>query len=152
MTFPVTIVAFHSIYTFLPNFQTSRFSNYPFLTSSNLTTSLFRIGAPITNIIIKNMGPVQSGRSWVKLDGPNDWNWAVMNQTGRFKRLKWTVCESGRSWNPNVNRQKGENWTLQKIKTQPPQWKWPSTFLDSVMFDYLKRNSSEAYSKNNALT
>ena len=62
----------------------------------------------------------------VKLDGPNDWNWTVMYQTGRSKRVKvvcesgwsgnglrkWTIWESGRSWNPKVDGPKSKDWSF----------------------------------------
>ena len=59
------------------------------------------------------MGPVQSGRSWVKVDGPGGLNWTVeTTEGGRFRvkvdgpkglkvdgMRKWTVLQSksGRS-------------------------------------------------------
>ena len=27
------------------------------------------------------------GRSWVKLDGPNDWKWTVLGQSGRSAKV-----------------------------------------------------------------
>ena len=78
-------------------------------------------------IFCHNLDQVQSGRSWVKvdvgveLDGLSDWNWTVMNQTGRSKRLKvdglrkWTVCERGRS--AKVDGPEIQKWTVQREKT-----------------------------------
>ena len=41
------------------------------------------------------MGPVQSGRSWVKLDGPNDQKWTVQKTKSGQSEKELDVIKEG---------------------------------------------------------
>lgn len=71
------------------------------------------------------MSRVQSGRSWLKVDGSKDLKWMVF-ENGRYKRLKiddwWTKLSGLKGWEWMV--QKPHNERLKRNFKVDGLWKW----------------------------